>query len=89
MSEQTTPRRAIWSVIAGVVGLALCWVPIINFATGFLGVIAVVLGGMSVSRETTGRGMAVAGIITGSIGAVLSVVIALIYIPALGQTSGH
>ena len=65
------PILSILSLVGGVVGLLLacCW------GAGFLFAVAgVVLGHLGRKREPNGKGLALAGLITGYVGAGLSIV---------------
>lgn len=61
------------AVTALVLGISAIVTPPVGLVTG---IIAIVLGGMSL-RKPRGKGMAVGGIITGSIGIVISLLVAL------------
>lgn len=63
--------RSISAFVCGILGLALCWVPIAGLV---LSIFAMVLGAKARSKEFTGkRGMAVAGFIMGVVGLVISI----------------
>jgi hypothetical protein len=67
-----SPVLSIISLITGIVGLlgACC------FGAGFLPAVAgIVLGVLGRQKEPKGKGMAMTGIITGALGALLSVII--------------
>lgn len=64
------PKRnsgmAIAGMCAGIVGVSLCWIPIL---AQILGVIAIVFGAIAIPETgkpgVGGRGMAIAGLVTG------------------------
>lgn len=67
---------SIASMVLGIVsifpGWCIAWAPVI------LGLIAVILGGISISKKKPGKGMAIAGLVTGIISLALYVVIVLL-----------
>jgi len=76
MSQQSGPGKgmAITSMILGIVSLALCLYWFIALPAG---IVAVVLGVLARKRGV-GAGLALAGIITGAIGAVFALIIAIL-----------
>jgi hypothetical protein len=63
--------RSIGALTCGILGLALCWVPVAGL---ILSIFAMALGAKARNKEFTGkRGMAVAGFIMGVIGLVVSI----------------
>lgn len=71
---------AVASLILGIVAIVFCWFPVIGIIAG---VIALILGIIQLSRlnnsqEKKGKGMSIAGIITGIIGVVISVIIVIV-----------
>ncbi len=76
MPQQSVPGKgmAIASLILGIVSLALCLYWFIALPAG---IVAVVLGVISRKRGV-GAGLSLAGIITGAIGAVLALIIAIL-----------
>ncbi len=64
---------AIASMVLGIVSLVLsCCVPYVPVV---LALLAVVLGGVSLSKKQGGKGMAIAGLVCGIIGLVPSVIV--------------
>ena len=86
-----SPILSILSLVGGVVGLLLacCW------GAGFLFAVAgVVLGHLGRKREPNGRGLALAGLITGYVGIAISVLtwillIVSLFIPGLYTFPGY
>ena len=82
-----TQGFSVTALVTGIVGLVFCWVPGLNLT---LGVVATVFGTLAVRNErrgrTGGKGMAVAGLVTG----IITVVIAasLLIIAATAVSSG-
>jgi hypothetical protein len=65
----------IGGFVTGLLGLILCWIPILGVVLGALGVI---LGGVGTSRarrEGSGAGLSVAGVVCGAIGFIIAVII--------------
>ena len=81
-TEQSASQGlAITSLVLGILAIITCPVPYISIV---LGVIAIILGAVSV--KTKGRKKAISGIVTGSVGVVLAilvVVMSLVALPAL------
>lgn len=73
---------AVLSLVLGIIAAALCWIPVIDYLTGLIGVTAVVLGVLGL-RRISRHGLAIGGIVTGSIGAVMSFVLAALFTLAL------
>ena len=59
---------AIAALVCGIIALLLSWIPVINFLSFILGLIAIVLGGVGIAKAKDGRGgkgLAIAGLVTG------------------------
>ena len=70
-------------MVCGILSVVFCcgmWI------SWILSIIAIILGAVAVGKKSGGRGMAIAGIITGALGLVLSVAL-LIFIVAAGETA--
>lgn len=67
---QNSNGLAIASLILGIVGLALAWIPIINYVAMVLGLIALVLGGIGIFKSH--RMMSIAGGVLGLVAIVAS-----------------
>ena len=64
---------AVASLILGIVGLVLFWIPVVGFV---LAILAMVFGGMGIARAKAGggsKGLAVAGLTLGAIDVVLMI----------------
>lgn len=66
---------AIGSMVCGILSIVLCCGSWISW---ILSVVAIVLGAVSISKGRRGKGMAMAGIITGAVGIVLSILILIV-----------
>lgn len=62
---------AVTSLVTGIVSLVLFFIPVFGF---MLGAVAVVFGSISM-RHPEGRGMAIAGLVTGSVTVLISMII--------------
>ena len=63
-----TPPLAVASLIVGLIGVMfglVCWMPVPGIVAVILGIIA--LGQMKTAPNPTGRGLAIAGIVTGGV----------------------
>ncbi len=65
---------SIASMICGIISIICCsaW-----YVAIILSIVAIVLGVISMKKNAAGRGMAIAGLITGGIGAVLCIIAAI------------
>jgi prepilin-type processing-associated H-X9-DG protein len=80
-----TSGWAITSLVAGIVSVVLFCIPFFSLAVALLGVIGGVLGlKRTADNRAGGRGLAIAGLITGCFGALLG---ALMIIPVIAGTS--
>jgi len=72
---------AITSLVLGILALVTCW---LTFPGIILGILAVIFGGVGLARARTDRvsnkGMAIAGMITGVVGAVIGTVLLIVVI---------
>lgn len=76
---------AIGSLICGIASLLLCcfW-----YVSLILSIVAIVLGIISRKKTENGKGMALAGIITGAIGAVIALVLGVFAIFVSSAVNG-
>ncbi|HVM00487.1 MAG TPA: DUF4190 domain-containing protein [Egibacteraceae bacterium] len=72
---------AIASLVCGIIALLLSWIPLINVLALILAIVAVVTGVMGIRRANQPgvgqKGLAIGGLVTGILGALLSVAILL------------
>lgn len=75
------------AVAALILGISAIVTPPLGLVTG---IIAIVLGGASLRKLRRGKGMAVGGIITGSVGIVISLIVALVslIVPVIRSSIG-
>ena len=71
LAAQATNGQAVAAMVLGIVSLGLFWIPFVGLICGVLGVVLGWLGMQRANRGATGRGMAVAGLVTGIIGALV------------------
>jgi hypothetical protein len=74
---------AVAGLVVGILALVLCWVMVVNFILGVLGIVFGAVG-MAKAKRIGGknRGMALAGLITGILGIVSGVVIFFVVLAA-------
>ena len=74
---------AIAAGVCGIIAVALCWIPFVDYFSVVLGVLAIILGILGVRRADaygSGRGMAITGIVCGAVGlAIAFLFLLLIY----------
>ena len=66
---------AMASMVCGILSIVFCCGSWISW---ILSIVAIVLGAVSISKGRRGKGMAMAGIITGAVGIVLSILILIV-----------
>ncbi len=71
-------------MIIGILSYIFCWVPVLDFILGLIGVI---LSGVGLSRKERYRlnGFAVAGLVLGIIGLVIGVIYMIVFFAVLSQ----
>ena len=69
----------IAALIVGIVAFVGAFIPFINFVTGFLAAVGIVLGIIAVVRKNKPKKAAIAGLIVSVIALILSVVLAMTY----------
>lgn len=71
-----SPALAIVGLCTGIASIAL--VPLLGPFAAVLGAAGVVTGGIALGRRLPGRGMALAGVITGAVGTVVAIVVTVV-----------
>lgn len=79
IEEKGTSGLAIASMVLGIVSLCISCIPIISIICSILGL---VFGCISLRGNKSGRGMAIAGIITSIVSIILMIIFLIIYINA-------
>lgn len=83
--KRQSKNLAISSLVLGILSLVFCWLSYISI---ILGVIAVVQGIISVAQHRPGQGMAAAGIATGGLGTLLSLILGFLMIVGMAVLYG-
>ena len=87
MTAPLPTGMAVAAMVCGIVGVALSLCGGWSIPLSIVGIVLGALGQQKAKRgEAGGRGMALAGVITGSVGLAISVVVILIYILAMLAT---
>lgn len=76
MTKQTKKGKAIASMVLGILSFMFSlagWVPLV------MGIVAICLAGSSMSKDESGRGMAIAGLVLGILGTISSAFYALMW----------
>lgn len=84
MPQQENKGLAIASMVTGIIGLVLFCVPVVNLILGLLGV---VLGGVSLSKKQAGKGMAIAGLVCGLLALLWGIYYVVVYGLVVGTAS--
>lgn len=75
---------AVAGMVLGILAIVLCWVMFANFVLGVLGIVFGAIGlGRAKTRGGAGKGMALAGVITGIIGIVVSIAFVMLVFTAV------
>lgn len=69
----------VTSLVLGILALLGAFIPFINYVSGFLAVIGLVLGAIALARKGRPKGTAIAGVVISAIALILSVVLAFSY----------
>ena len=85
-----TDNMAIAALVCGILGITTFWLCLIGAVPSILGIVFGVIGKSRVDKSggrLQGRGMALAGIICGSIGVVLAIGLIVLFIVSDSSTS--
>ncbi len=84
--EPTAPRErktsngvGLAALIVGVVSLVGSVIPLLNYASGFLALVGIVLGITGLILKDRPKGMALGGLISSVVALILSIVLAIVY----------
>ncbi|MBW8027127.1 hypothetical protein EOG37_10605 [Clavibacter michiganensis subsp. michiganensis] len=84
--EPTAPRErktsngvGLAALIVGVVSLVGSVIPLLNYASGFLALVGIVLGIIGLILKDRPKGMALGGLIASVVALILSIVLAIVY----------
>jgi hypothetical protein len=83
MITEVKPKGyGIASMVLGILSIIFCWVPILSTVMGILAIVF-----YNVQKKVANNGMAIAGLVTGIIGTVLSILYLFVWITLLGALS--
>lgn len=71
---------AIASLVTGIFAFIFGWVPFLGFAAGAT---AIILGIIALKKHAANKGLPIAGIITGALGAIWSIILSIIFIVSI------
>ena len=83
--KKETSNLAVSSLVLGILTLVFFWVPYLAIITG---IIAVIQGIINVAQRRAGQGMAVAGIVTGALGVLISLFLVFLFLVGLSMYYG-
>ena len=83
----TTKNKAIVALVCGILGLVGGWIPVVQYITGILSIVAIVFGALALKDKPEGseKSMAVAGLVLGIIATALTLLLILCAICAVGM----
>ena len=67
-SNTQSSSAGIIALVCGIVSIVMCWVPLVGLACSIIGIIF----GSRGMKNNQGKGLAIAGLVTGIIGLILS-----------------
>ncbi|MDR7304212.1 DUF4190 domain-containing protein [Haloactinomyces albus] len=71
---------AVASMVCGILGVLFSFVPLVGLVAWPLTIVALALGGVSLYSNLPGRGMAITGVATGSVGLFVCVLWVLLFL---------
>lgn len=85
----TTSGKAVTALVCGILSILLCWLSFFDIVPVALGVVFGVLALVEINRRGgRGKGMAVTGLVCTAIGAVLAIVLTVLYVHVASQCGG-
>ncbi len=81
-AKQMGKGLGIASMVCGIVAVVFCWTIYLGIICG---IVALVLGIIALVKKAEGKGMSIAGVVTGAIGLVISVVFLILGIVAANK----
>ena len=78
-TDPSTDARRTAALIVGGVALLLSFVPFVNYVSGLIALVGVVLGIVALVQKGRKKGMAIAGTIVSVVALILSVILAIVY----------
>jgi hypothetical protein len=68
--------------VCGIIAVALCWIPFVDFVSIVLGALAIIFGALGIRRANqyggAGKGMAITGIVCGIVGLAIALIFLLL-----------
>lgn len=82
MQNQPAPAKgkSIASLILGIAGIVLCWVPVLPLITSIIGLVLGIQARKATPRGMPGAGLATAGFVVSIIGLVFSVIYSIVWL---------
>ena len=82
----TTKNKAIVALVCGILGLVGGWIPVVQYITGVLSIVAIIFGALALKDKPEGseNSMAVAGLVLGIVSCAITVLAILCAVCALG-----
>ncbi|WP_328296052.1 DUF4190 domain-containing protein [Kineococcus sp. NBC_00420] len=81
--QQQPSALAVVSLVAGILSVVLA--PVIGLLALGLGVAGIATGAITLAKRTPGRGLAIAGLVTGGVGALVGVVVTVVLFVVYGS----
>ena len=81
--QQPSSTLAVVSLVLGVLAVVLA--PVIGLLALGPGVAGIVTGAVALTRRTPGRGLAIAGLVTGGVGSLIGVVVTVVLVVVYGS----
>lgn len=81
-----TNPMATAGLVLSLIGLPLCWIPVVNFLGVLVSVVGIVLATVGLVRSRTartGKGLSIAGVVLGGLGLVMAVVVNVAFFNAV------
>jgi len=69
-----TNGMAVAGFVLALIGLLLCWVPVVNLFGDFLAVLGLVFGGIGMTGGRSGRGLAIAAVVMAIVALAVSII---------------
>ena len=79
---------AIASLVLGVGALVFSWLPFIGILACLAGIAGIVLGAIALAKAFAGKGMSIAGIVTGGIAVILAILLTTLWFGAIFSHAG-
>ncbi len=82
---------AIAAGVCGIIAVVLCWIPFIDYVSIVLGMLAIIFGILGVRRADaygSGRGIAITGIVCGSVGLAIAFLFLLLIYAVVTTVTG-